>query len=110
MRVYEAVPAIAPWLGVFADQDKGIPVSDVEALRQALDREAPVDHESVRHPGAGHAFHCDARSSHYEPGGRRGWLGPHPLPGSPTPQGLNAPAPWSKPRCQRCGVKRAARG
>jgi carboxymethylenebutenolidase len=54
-----------PWLGLFGDQDQSIPVEDVEALRQALDQSAPVDHEIVRYPGAGHGFHCQARPAAY---------------------------------------------
>ena len=49
-----------PWLGLFGDQDKGIPVEDVERLRAAL-KDAPVETEIVRYPDAQHGFHCDAR-------------------------------------------------
>jgi carboxymethylenebutenolidase len=54
-----------PWLGLFGDQDAGIPVDHVERLREALDATAPVDHEIVRYPDAGHGFHCDAREGSY---------------------------------------------
>jgi carboxymethylenebutenolidase len=50
-----------PWLGLFGDLDAGIPVEQVERLRQALDAEAGVHHEVVRYAGAQHGFHCDAR-------------------------------------------------
>jgi carboxymethylenebutenolidase len=53
-----------PWLGLFGDKDKGIPVDDVEQLRAAL-KDAPVDTEIVRYPNAGHGFHCDARPEAY---------------------------------------------
>jgi carboxymethylenebutenolidase len=49
-----------PWLGLFGDRDKSIPVDDVEALRTAL-TEAPVDSEVVRYADAEHGFHCDVR-------------------------------------------------
>ena len=50
----------APWLGLYGDEDKGIPAPDVEALREAASA-APVDTEVVRYAAAGHGFHCDAR-------------------------------------------------
>ena len=52
-----------PWLGLFGDQDRGIPIADVEALRAAL-REAPVPTEIVRYPEAEHGFFCDERPAY----------------------------------------------
>lgn len=60
--VGEAAHLRAPWLGLFGDLDASIPVEDVEALRAALEA-APLPHEVVRYPSAGHGFHCDARAS-----------------------------------------------
>ena len=72
-----------PWLGLFGDQDKGIPVDDVEQLRAAL-KDAPVETKIVRYPEAGHGFHCDARPEAYnadaaKDGWKRtlAWLGEH---------------------------------
>jgi len=53
-----------PWLGLFGDQDQGIPVDQVEALRAAV-ATATVPTEIVRYPEAGHGFHCDARPDSY---------------------------------------------
>jgi len=53
-----------PWLGLFGDLDESIPVEDVEAIRTALEA-APVAHDVVRYADAGHGFHCDVRTSHY---------------------------------------------
>ena len=50
-----------PWLGLFGDADAGIPIDEVEALRDALER-APVPTEIVRYPDAPHGFHCDRRA------------------------------------------------
>jgi carboxymethylenebutenolidase len=61
-----------PWLGCYGDQDKSIPVEQVEQLRAAVAR-APVDTEIVRYPDAGHGFHCDARSAYHEPSARDAW-------------------------------------
>ncbi|MBW8827068.1 MAG: dienelactone hydrolase family protein [Acidobacteria bacterium] len=61
-----------PWLGLFGDQDQGIPVDDVEALRTAASK-APVSTEIVRYPDAGHGFNCDARGSYHESSAADGW-------------------------------------
>jgi carboxymethylenebutenolidase len=62
-----------PWLGLFGDEDRGIPVVDVERLRDAV-AGAAVPTEIVRYPGAGHGFHCDARpESYHEPSARDAW-------------------------------------
>lgn len=53
----------APWLGLYGDLDRSIPVADVEHLREAV-ADAPVPTEVVRYPGAEHGFNCDHRSSH----------------------------------------------
>jgi len=59
--VDEVATLKTPWLGLFGDLDTGIPVKQVERLREALDADAPVEHEIVRYPDAQHGFHCDAR-------------------------------------------------
>jgi carboxymethylenebutenolidase len=61
-----------PWLGLFGDQDQGIPVDQVEHLRAALGS-APVDTEIVRYPEAGHGFHCDKRGSYHEASAKDAW-------------------------------------
>jgi carboxymethylenebutenolidase len=53
-----------PWLGLFGDLDTGIPVADVEQLRDAVSA-LSVDTEVVRYASAGHGFHCDARPAAY---------------------------------------------
>jgi len=62
-----------PWLGLFGDEDAGIPVADVEQLRETLAREAKVPHEIVRYPGAEHGFHCDRRPAYQEAAATDGW-------------------------------------
>jgi len=61
-----------PWLGCYGDKDHGIPVEQVERLREAVEGVA-VDTEIVRYPEAGHGFHCDARSAYHEPSARDAW-------------------------------------
>jgi carboxymethylenebutenolidase len=71
--VEEAGRLQTPWLGLFGDLDAGIPVDHVERLREALDATAPVDHDIVRYPDAGHGFHCDARDSFHAESAADGW-------------------------------------
>ena len=71
-----------PWLGLFGDQDQGIPVEHVEQLRAAVG-DAPVDTEIVRYAEAGHGFHCDLRESYHQAsavdawGRTLGWFATH---------------------------------
>jgi carboxymethylenebutenolidase len=61
----EAAPNLrSPWLGLFGDEDQGIPVDDVEALREAA-AAAKVDTQVVRYAGAGHGFNNDEREDAY---------------------------------------------
>jgi len=77
----EAMPALlalvpslrTPWLGLFGDADTGIPVEDVERLRDELAAGADVDTAIVRYPDAEHGFHCDARPSYDEAAATDGW-------------------------------------
>jgi len=62
----------APWLGFYGDEDKGIPVADVEALRERS-AAAGVDTEIVRYPDAGHGFHCDMRPDYHEASATDAW-------------------------------------
>jgi carboxymethylenebutenolidase len=62
----------APWLGLYGDRDKGIPVEQVEALRAAA-AEAPVPTEIVRYPDAGHGFNCADRASFHPPSAADAW-------------------------------------
>ncbi|HEY7946287.1 MAG TPA: dienelactone hydrolase family protein [Acidimicrobiales bacterium] len=62
----------APWLGLYGDDDQGIPVEQVEALRASLSA-APVDTEIVRYAGAGHGFHCDMRSDYHPESASDAW-------------------------------------
>jgi carboxymethylenebutenolidase len=70
--VEEAEDLRAPWLGLYGDRDTGIPVEEVERLREAAAASGQPT-EIVRYPEAGHGFHCDARSSYHEPSARDAW-------------------------------------
>jgi carboxymethylenebutenolidase len=61
----ESAPDLrTPWHGFFGDQDKGIPVEDVEDLRVAA-ASASVDTRIARYPDAEHGFHCNDRPAVY---------------------------------------------
>ncbi|MGH9082726.1 MAG: dienelactone hydrolase family protein [Acidimicrobiales bacterium] len=64
---------VAPWLGLYGDEDQSIPVEEVEELRRAA-AQAKVDTEVVRYAGAGHGFHCDDRPTAFRAeAARDGW-------------------------------------
>lgn len=71
-----------PWQGHYGDLDQGIPVDQVELLRDAV-AEASVPTELHRYAEAGHGFNCDARDAFHEPSSRLawertlGWFGQH---------------------------------
>ena len=68
-----AAELTTPWLGLYGDLDKGIPVDDVEALRVGV-KQAKVDTEIVRYPEADHGFNCDARESYHAPSATDAWV------------------------------------
>ncbi len=70
--VDEAPGLQAPWLGLYGDLDKGIPVEGVEELRIAAARSGQPT-EIVRYPEAGHGFNCDQRESYHEPSATDAW-------------------------------------
>lgn len=62
----------APVLGLYADQDRGIPLASVEAMREALTR-AGVEGEIVVYPNARHGFHADYREAYSAEAATDGW-------------------------------------
>ncbi len=69
----EVAPKVrAPWQGHFGDQDQGIPVEQVEALREAA-ATAPVETEVWRYAEAGHGFNCDDRDAYHESSAASAW-------------------------------------
>ncbi|MDO8733315.1 MAG: dienelactone hydrolase family protein [Actinomycetota bacterium] len=57
----DEVPKLqTPWLGLFGDLDRGIPVADLEELRIAGGKVA-TELEIVRFADADHGFHCPDR-------------------------------------------------
>ena len=70
--IEEAPGLRAPWLGLYGDLDTGIPVEDVERLRE-IAATAPVPTEIVRYPEADHGFNCDDRASHHAASATDAW-------------------------------------
>ena len=71
--LFDLAPTLqTPWLGLFGDEDPGIPTTEVEGLKDAAAKAGP-DTEVVRYPDANHGFHCDARSSYHETSAKDGW-------------------------------------
>jgi carboxymethylenebutenolidase len=52
----------APWRGFYGDLDKGIPVEQVEALRDAA-ATSGVSTDIIRYVDGDHGFHCDDRTA-----------------------------------------------
>lgn len=62
----------APVLGLYGGQDQSIPLSDVDAMREAL-RQAGSPSEIVVYPDAPHAFNADYRPSYRKEAAADGW-------------------------------------
>jgi carboxymethylenebutenolidase len=64
-QVDQAGALQTPWLGLYGDEDQGIPWEQVEALRAAA-KAAPVATEVVRYPKGKHGFNCNDRPDVYD--------------------------------------------
>jgi carboxymethylenebutenolidase len=53
----------------FGEADQGIPMSDVEIIKQ----KRGGDSEIYVYPVAGHGFHCDARGSFHSDSAKLAW-------------------------------------
>ncbi len=62
----------APVLGLYGEEDQGIPVKTVEQMRAAL-QTAGDPSEFVLYPGAPHGFHSDYRDSYHAEAATDGW-------------------------------------
>ncbi|MBK7684758.1 MAG: dienelactone hydrolase family protein [Rhodocyclaceae bacterium] len=61
-----------PVLGLYGAADQGIPLSDVDAMRQALEKQGSKSQIHV-YDGVGHAFHADYRPSYRKTEAIDGW-------------------------------------
>ncbi len=73
----------APVLGLYGEADQGIPVADVEKMREALKAAGKTESEIILYPEAPHAFFADYRPSYREAAAKDawakclGWFGTH---------------------------------
>ncbi len=62
-----------PVLGLYAENDQGIPLSSVETMRQALAAAGRTDSEIIVYPGTDHGFHADYRPMYDAAAATDGW-------------------------------------
>jgi carboxymethylenebutenolidase len=62
-----------PLLGIYGEEDQGIPPSEVERLREALQAAGKTDFDLNIYPGAGHAFFNDQRQAHDPDASKDAW-------------------------------------
>ena len=62
----------APVLGLYGEADQGIPVAQVEAMKEALAK-AKKKAEFKLYPGAPHGFHADYRPSYRKEAAEDAW-------------------------------------
>lgn len=64
----------APVLGLYAENDRGIPLESVENMRAALAAaDNPTNSQIIVYPGVGHGFHADYRESYNAEAAADGW-------------------------------------
>lgn len=63
----------SPVLGLYAGKDAGIPLSDVEAMKQALAAAKKTRSDIVVYPESQHGFHADYRASYDANAASDGW-------------------------------------
>ena len=56
---------LTPWLGLYGDLDQGIPIDDVERVRENA-AATSVDSEVVRYANAQHGFNCNDRPAVFD--------------------------------------------
>lgn len=63
-----------PVLGLYAENDRGIPLDSVEQMRASLQAaDNPSRSEIIVYPGVGHGFHADYRESYNAEAAADGW-------------------------------------
>jgi carboxymethylenebutenolidase len=63
----------SPVLGLYAENDSGIPLPTVEAMKSALSAAGNTASNIIIYPGAQHGFHADYRPSYDEAAAKDGW-------------------------------------
>ncbi len=63
----------APVLGLYAEKDNGIPLTDVEKMKAALKAAGKTSSDIIVYPGAAHGFHADYRPSYKKDAAEDAW-------------------------------------
>jgi carboxymethylenebutenolidase len=63
----------APVLGLYAEKDNGIPLTDVEKMKEALKAAGKTSSDIIVYPGAAHGFHADYRPSYKKDAADDAW-------------------------------------
>ena len=63
----------APVLGLYAEKDQGIPLTDVDKMKAALKATGKTGSDIIVYPGAQHGFHADYRPSYSKEAAEDGW-------------------------------------
>ena len=63
----------APVLGLYAEKDNGIPLTDVDKMKAALKAAGKTTSDIIVYPGAQHGFHADYRPSYSAADAADGW-------------------------------------
>jgi len=63
----------APVLGLYAGKDQGIPLADIEKMRETLRQYAKTGSDLIVYPDAQHGFHADYRASYDAAAAADGW-------------------------------------
>jgi carboxymethylenebutenolidase len=63
----------APVLGLYAEKDQSIPLSDIETMRAALAAAGKTRSSIHVYPGTQHGFHADYREVYDEAAAKDGW-------------------------------------
>ena len=63
----------APVLGLYAEKDNGIPLTDVEKMQQALKAAGKTTSSITVYPGVQHGFHADYRPSYNQEAAVDAW-------------------------------------
>jgi carboxymethylenebutenolidase len=63
----------APVLGLYAEKDSGIPLTDVEKMKTALKAAGKTSSDIIVYPGAQHGFHADYRPSYKKDAADDAW-------------------------------------
>ncbi|HEX6119843.1 MAG TPA: dienelactone hydrolase family protein [Dongiaceae bacterium] len=63
----------APVLGLYAENDQSIPLTDVEKMRGALKAAGKTQSSIHVYPGTQHGFHADYREAYNEAAAKDGW-------------------------------------